>query len=218
MGLTPGVARLIAPLAVAVAVAVAVASGCGAGDEQQRPPTVLRVSVPSGGLVPEQATAFATGEGRAVTVAHVLAGARTVLVTPPGGGPARRARVLRTDTRDDLAVLAVPGLHAPALRRAAAGAGAHASVRVVRGRRAVALRATVRRPVTARMHPLDGTRAQVRPALELAAGVARGDSGAPVVDGDGRVVGVVFAQSADDAGTAYAVAVSALGAEASGGG
>jgi S1-C subfamily serine protease len=34
---------------------------------------------------------------------------------------------------------------------------------------------------------------QVRPALELTAGVMPGDSGAPVVDGDGRVVGSVRA-------------------------
>jgi S1-C subfamily serine protease len=50
----------------------------------------------------------------------------------------------------------------------------------------------------------------VRPALELAASVMPGDSGSPVVDGRGRVVGVVFAQASDREGLAYALDAGAL--------
>jgi hypothetical protein len=37
-----------------------------------------------------------------------------------------------------------------------------------------------------------------------------GDSGAPVVDGDGRVAGVVFARASNGSATAYAVDASAI--------
>ena len=56
---------------------------------------------------------------------------------------------------------------------------------------------------------LDG--AGPRPALELRADVAAGDSGAPVVTAGGRLAGVVFARSQHRAGVAYAVDASAVG-------
>jgi S1-C subfamily serine protease len=167
------------------------AAGCGAA---QRPaPEVLPVRVPTGPLSAERATALPLGAGRVLTVAHVLRGGGPVFVGR------RRARVVRVDRRLDLAVLAVPGMRAPAPARAAAHAGERVTVRALRG----ALPATVRRVVTAHV---DG---RVRPALELEAGVAPGDSGAPVVDSDGRVTGVVFAAAADGR-LAYATATARL--------
>src|SRR4051794_4865473 len=182
--------------AAAVLVAAGLlALGCGSGGPPRpSPPQVLDVA--SRG---EHATAFVTGDGRAVTVAHALHGARTVRVTAPGGRP-RRARVLSSDARLDLAVLAVPGVRAT-VRAAGARAGAAARVIVLRQGAAATLAATVRRPIGAR---LDG--GPVRPALELDAAIQPGDSGAPVLDGDGRVVGVVFAVASDRERLAYAVA------------
>jgi putative serine protease PepD len=173
----------------------ALAAGCGT-KHAPSPPAVLDVA--SHG---EHATAFASGDRRAVTVAHVLHGARTVTVTAPGGRP-RRATVLSADARVDLAVLAVPGLHAPT--RAAAQAGRRLSARVVVLRQGAprTLAATVRRPITAHVDGGPG-----RPALELDAAIEPGDSGAPVLDGDGRVVGVVFATASDRERLAYAVAM-----------
>jgi S1-C subfamily serine protease len=57
----------------------------------------------------------------------------------------------------------------------------------------------------ARVHGAPGDPVYSRPALELAANIRVGDSGAPVVTPRGRVVGVVFARSDDRMGTAYAV-------------
>jgi S1-C subfamily serine protease len=97
----------------------------------------------------------------------------------------------------------VPGLHAPRTRfRSASG---DVVVLVVRRDRVVALPAHVRRSISARIRTPDGRRVVRRPALELAADIAPGDSGAPVVTLDGRVAGVVFAQSNRRAHTAYAV-------------
>jgi S1-C subfamily serine protease len=170
----------VAPLAVVLL------AGCGGGEA----PGVLPVRVAQG-----DATAFAIGDGRAVTVAHVLRAGRPVRVA------ARRARVLRVDRRLDVAVLATGAGRGSAARGGAARAGDRVTVRVLRSGAVRALRATVRRTIAARVRSPGGA-VRARPALELAAAVMRGDSGAPVLDGDGRVLGVVFA-SAD--GIAYAV-------------
>lgn len=177
-----GAARARRAAAAALGGACLVAAGCG-GAASVEP---LPVSVRAGGLADERATAVATGDGRALTVAHVLDGARWVRV----GG--RVARVVRVDARRDVAELAVPGLVAEPVRFAR-GAGT-VTVRRLRG----AVSARVLRRVTA---TLDGAR---RPALELDARVEPGDSGAPVVDADGRLVGLVFARGDD---SAWAVAL-----------
>jgi S1-C subfamily serine protease len=179
-----------------LALAVVLLSGCGGADpETPSPPHVLSVQVPAGAAQPDyDATAFAIGGGRAVTVAHVLHSGRRV----------RGARVLRVDRRLDVAVLAIGGA-APAARTGAAKAGQRVTVRVLRDGAVRSLPATVRRAISAH---IDGA---VRPALELAAAVMPGDSGAPVVDGRGGVVGVLFAQAANRDGVAYAVDARALG-------
>ena len=70
----------------------------------------------------------------------------------------------------------------------------------------------MRRAFTAVVRIDAGMRARRRPALDLDAAVAGGDSGAPVIGRDGRVVGVLFAASRERARTAYAVDGTALGA------
>jgi S1-C subfamily serine protease len=173
----------------AALVVTAALAGCGGDDAL----SVQEVRVPHA-----DATAFAIGDGRALTVAHVLA----------EGGPVRvgdrRARVLAVDRRLDIALLAVDGEDAAA-RGGAARADDRVTVRVLRSGREQSLRATVRRTITARLA------GHSRPALELAAAVMPGDSGAPVVDTRGRVVGVVFAEASDRRSLAYAVDARALG-------
>jgi S1-C subfamily serine protease len=167
-------------------------AGCGGGDTGARPAVFQVVSRPN-----EVATAFALGADRAVTVAHVLEG--PVVRLQDG----RRATVRSVDQVNDLAVLSVPGLHAP--RTHLGSASGNVVVLVVRRGHVKALPAHIRRAINARIRTPDGTRVVRRRALELAADVAPGDSGAPVVTGDGRVVGVVFAQASRRADTAYAV-------------
>jgi S1-C subfamily serine protease len=83
-------------------------------------------------------------------------------------------------------------------------------VRVIRAGEARSLPARVRRTITARVRGSDGP-VRVRPALELAAAVMPGDSGAPVLDGRHRVVGMIFAQASDRDAVAYALDARALG-------
>lgn len=197
-----GAGRRLRSVAARAAVVLLLATapvGCGAASVAPRP---LRVSVSRGYGPAEIATGVAAGGGRVLTVAHVLAGGGRVSVA---GHP---ARVLRADHRLDLAVLAAPGVRGQALRFAARDG--HVALRVLRDGRPRALPAVVRGRVVAHVRTAADGPPQTRPALELAARIAPGDSGAVAVDSGGRVVGVVFARSNDRADTAWAVDAAAL--------
>jgi hypothetical protein len=198
---TAGSLAGLAGLAGLAALAV-LTGGCGGSDAPPRPPQVLRVTVAAGGLVPEVATGVAAGDGRVVTVAHALAGRGVVRVA------GRPARVLRSDDRLDLALLAVPGLRAPAVRLG--GDARRVTLAVLRDGRTRALGGAVRRRVVVRFRDQPSDPPKVRPGLELAATIDPGDSGAPVLDPRGRVLGVVYARSRDRTDTAWAVDASAV--------
>jgi Trypsin-like peptidase domain len=132
----------------------------------------------------ERATGFVAGDGLVMTVAHVLGEAA---VTVDG----RPATVVRLDRDLDLALLRVPGVRGEPPRLGGGG-----DTRLL-GRPAPILR-RIRASVDG------GPR---RPALEIRAEVAVGDSGAPLVTPTGRVAGVVFARSRTRPDVAYAVAV-----------
>ena len=188
--------------AVAVASLAVLAGGCGGSDAPRRPPQVLRVTVAAGGLVPEVATAVAVGDGRVLTVAHAVPGRGAVRVA------GRPARVLRVDDRLDLALLAVPDLRAPAMRLG--GVARRVTLAVLRDGRPTPLGGAVRRRVVIRFRDQPSDPPEVRPGLEVAASIDPGDSGAPVLDTRGRVLGVVYARSRDRADTAWAVDASAV--------
>ncbi|WCB94625.1 hypothetical protein DSM104299_03363 [Baekduia alba] len=193
-----------ATVGAALAVALA-ATGCGGGSPEKAAsaPTLVRV-VAGDGPAREVATGWVAGDGRVVTVAHAVAGARRVRVLVDGA--ARPARVLARSARLDVAVLAVAGLRGGAAPRSADGrAGQRAAVWVLRDGTARRLDATIRRAITARVHPQPGDAPQVRPGLELTAPIAAGDSGAPLMDADGRLLGVAFARSGERPDIAYAV-------------
>jgi S1-C subfamily serine protease len=164
------------------------------GSAPSNAPTIRLVRVTSG---PEVATGFGVGRDRVVTVAHVLGGAVRV-----GGTP---ARVVRVDRRADLALLRVAGVAGAAPDGSRASAGDEVRVLRLRSGRSDSLSAQVRRAIVAHVRALGAERAVTRPALELEARVAAGDSGAPVVSSSGALVGVIFATSARREDTAYAV-------------
>jgi hypothetical protein len=200
----------LALLAPAVVLVLVLGRSIFLAPEREPAPT-LAVRVASGTAI---ATGVAVGGDRVVTVAHALDSSPTVRT--PGSGSAGRARVLRTQAGDDLALLAVPGLDAPPVAVAEAVAGERLSLVRVRDGRISSRSVQVRRAIVAHMRgpgavPAGGGRAgAARPALELAGRVRPGDSGAPVVTEDGAIAGIVFAGSRDRPATAYAVDASAL--------
>jgi S1-C subfamily serine protease len=184
--------------AVAATVLAVVAAGCGGAESPDRPAPPV-VSVLATGS--ERATGFAVAPGRVVTVAHAVPGGRSVGLD----SPARSAHVLRRDRSADLALIAVRGLPAPGVETAAAKAGDSVRLLLLRDGRVAGRSATVRRAIEAHVRGPGSSRPLRRPALELDVRVRAGDSGAPVLTGDGRLAGVLFARSRNRSDTAYAV-------------
>jgi S1-C subfamily serine protease len=187
------------------AAALVLAAGCG--NSKPADPAVVRVELEGATSAAETATGFAVRPGRVVTVAHVLNPHRRLVIR--AGAKSTNGRVLRIDRRNDLALIAVPGIGSGSARlHPGLGTGA-VRILVERGAGPAALDARIRRPIRAAVRtPTSGP--YRRRALELDARVHLGDSGAPVVDGDGRVAGVVFARASNASPTAYAVDASAV--------
>jgi S1-C subfamily serine protease len=147
---------------------------------------------------------------RVVTNAHVVAGVLAPTVQVGAVGAKLPARVVLFDPQRDVAVLAVPGLGAPPLPLASADL-AHGDDAVVAGFprngpfRAGAAR--VRTVLTAVGEDIYGKPGVTREVYSLYANVQQGNSGGPLVDTSGTIVGLVFAKSLDDPSTGYALTV-----------
>ncbi len=147
------------------------------------------------------------GPHRVITNAHVVAGVRAPRVQVAGTGRTYRASVVVFDARRDLAVLDVPGLTAPALPigqdlsrsdpAAVAGFPQNGPFRAVPAR--------VRSVLHATGEDIYGHAGVTRLVYSLYAVVQPGNSGGPVLDPSGALVGVVFAKSLDDPRTGYAL-------------
>lgn len=154
---------------------------------------------------------FTVAPDLVVTSAHVVAGQQRTMVVRPDGRRLR-AQVAVFDPVRDLALLQVPGLGQAPLPLADGKVGTTVAVfGHPKGQADLEISpAAIRQQVNALgpdLYELGVTR---RAVYVLAAELAPGDSGAGLVDADGQVVGVAFAISPDDRGTAYALATSEL--------
>ena len=145
--------------------------------------------------------------GVVVTNAHVVAGQDDTRVLPEGREPGLEAQAIAFDPRNDLAVLRVPGLDAPALElEGDPEAGTSAAIlgfplngpydvragRLGQTREVVSQDAYGRGPVRRSIVSLRGT-------------VRSGNSGGPMVDGAGRVVTTIFAATTSGPRGGYGV-------------
>ena len=153
---------------------------------------------------------FLIDGGLVVTSAHVVAGIASPVVTTGMGEMA--TRVVGFDPVADLAVLEPVddrALPAPIeLGEAVAGSVGAILVHDEDGPRAVPM--GIHRRIRATGADVYGRPASGRDALVLAASVETGHSGAAVVDGDGRVVGITFSRVRGGRPVAYAVQSGAL--------
>ena len=153
----------------------------------------------------QEGTAFVVGPNLVVTNAHVVAGERETRVTTSDG---RRldATVVAFDPNRDLAVLRVPGLGLPALELGSGQIDERGALFGHPGGGALR-QAPVRiaEQIVARGTDITRTNPTEREVYVLAAVTAPGDSGGPIVDADGRVIGVMFAYDISRQSTAYAL-------------
>jgi S1-C subfamily serine protease len=150
-------------------------------------------------------SAVVVAEERVATNAHVVAGAGRITVR----GQDRRslgARLVYIDRATDLAILYVPGLGAPVPRwRAEAERGAEGAVAGYPGGGRLTLRgARVRGQATID----DDAGSGLREVVVFQGLVQPGNSGGPLLDLEGRVLGLVFANSSVDDRTGFALAPS----------
>jgi S1-C subfamily serine protease len=152
---------------------------------------------------------FVVAEDRVVTNAHVVAGVDDPIVHAPGRSPAA-GRVVWFDPENDLAVIATDGLGVTPLGLAEPPV-AEQDVAVVGYPFGGPLETRPARvmasgPLTI---SVDDTTTS-RDVVTLAADVDQGNSGGPVLTGDGLVGGVVFAKSQTVDNVGFAVPVGTL--------
>ncbi len=179
----------------------------GSAVVQKVMPSVLKVTgVAASCRKSVQGTGFVFARERVMTNAHVVAGVvePKVLV----GKKKLDAVVVLFDPATDVAVLAVPGLRQAPLPFLTTPAKTGADAIVVgypEDGRFDVRPARVRSTIPARGQDIYNKRQVEREIYALRALVRQGNSGGPLVDPQGRVLGVIFAAAADDPNVGYAL-------------
>jgi S1-C subfamily serine protease len=163
---------------------------------------------------------FPIRANQVLTNAHVVAGTLNTVVILPDGRR-RAATVVLFDPAIDVAVLSVPGLGLAPLPQTGAGRGAQGAAIGYPGGQSLTVSPAVvdevinaegrdiynESLVTRQVYIIDSTTATGGP------GVQPGNSGGPLVDLEGNVLGVIFAASTTDATRAYALTDQAVSAD-----
>ena len=165
-----------------------------------------------------EGTGFVYAPGRVLTNAHVVAGVAEPRVEV--GDRQLAARVVLFDPGRDLAVLAVDALDRPSLAFAERQAESGDDAIVVGYPQDGPFRPDAARIIgsqDARGPDIYQERTVVREIYSLKGLVRPGNSGGPLLDVDGRVVGVIFAAAADDPSIGYALTVQEVASQAAAG-
>jgi S1-C subfamily serine protease len=176
--------------------------------------SILRVS----GSTPQcrasvTGSGFAFGPNRVLTNAHVVAGVPSPIVQVRLGDEGLPATVVYFDSQTDVAVLDVPGLDARPLQFSADPAQSGDSAVIAgfpEGGPFRAEPARVRTVVTARGDDIYGNAGVDREVYVVRGTVLPGNSGGPLLDLDGRVLGMVFGSDEQLASVGYALTAAQL--------
>lgn len=156
-----------------------------------------------GGIV--YGSGFPVGPGMVLTNAHVVAGTHGTTVQSSSGADFG-ARVVLFDPERDVAILYVPRLAAPALPQAGASSGTQgAAIGYPGGGDEKVAAAVILGQVLAQGRDIYGQNLVQRQIWIANANVIPGNSGGPLVDLNGNVVGVIFAASTSNTNQAYAL-------------
>ena len=148
---------------------------------------------------------FPVGKDYVLSNAHVVGGTHSHRVQVPDGR-SLAAQVVLFDPERDVSVLHVPGLSLAPLTGADAARGTvGATIGYPGGGNEVVGAAAVRARVEAVGRDIYGQTQVSRQIYVLHADIHPGNSGGPVVDAGGHVIGVVFATSTSDASEGYAL-------------
>jgi S1-C subfamily serine protease len=167
--------------------------------------SVLRVSsLGCGGVV--TGSGFAIGGGYIVTNAHVVSGTFDHHVLTPTTGDLLAATVVYFDPSRDFALLYVPDLPSAALSLGPASPGTQGAVIGYPGGGPEKIEpAVVDGAVQAQGRDIYSDNTVTRQIYVIQGKVRPGNSGGPLVDLQGKVLGIVFATSAKDPSQAYAL-------------
>ena len=136
--------------------------------------------------------------GLVVTAAHVVAGQDDTTVQAAGVGSHLPARAVVFDRKNDIAILAVPGLNAPALAVADPKSGRAVAILGFPGNGAfTAIPGRIGRTATVLSRDAYGHGPVERTITSVRGKVRHGDSGGPAVDANGAVEATVFASRLD---------------------
>ncbi|MEO7069448.1 MAG: MarP family serine protease [Nostocoides sp.] len=155
----------------------------------------------------QEGSGWVVAPGKVVTNAHVVAGLDHVTLRPRGTGRTYVGTVVLFDPARDLAVIDVPHLTVrPLPLGPSVGAGTSTVVAgfPLDGPYTVGA-ARVRDVLLANGADIYGQPGTKRQIYSLYATVRPGNSGGPLLDTRGEVVGIVFAKSLDDPNTGYAL-------------
>jgi len=154
-------------------------------------------------------TGFVVAPGLIVTAAHVVAGLSAPEIGLGGG--IQTAAVVAFDPVSDLALLSADTGVVQALALTEAVAGQPVAVLAFdEDGMPETISSRILRPIRAIGKDIYGAAGDGRDALEVEASVGPGNSGAPLVDGSGSVVGVLFSRTRGGPQVAYAVQVSEI--------
>lgn len=148
-----------------------------------------------------QGSGWVVRPGLVATNTHVIAGSDEIRVAAPNG-QTLPAVLVAVDVKNDVALLRVRGLTARPLRIAARVPQEDQVVMLgyPRDGPLTAVAATAGRPINVFTPDAYGERTRLRTVVPLRGKVQRGDSGGPVVNAAGRVVGMMFAASTKGGG------------------
>ncbi|HEV7422588.1 MAG TPA: acid resistance serine protease MarP [Mycobacterium sp.] len=168
-------------------------------------PSVLKIR----GVAPScqkvlEGSGFVVSPNRVMSNAHVVAGSETVTVEVDG--QTYDASVVSYDPNADISILDVPGLPSPPLQfdMQEAPTGTDAVVMgYPGGGDFTATPARIREIIKLNGPDIYHTTTVTREVYTIRGTVRQGNSGGPLIDRDGRVLGVVFGAAVDDAETGF---------------